>query len=127
VFVMGIATQAGEAHGTLNEMAIRGGRARADATRYYPVASRADLVSALELVTGQVFACTFRLDQMPPDPDNVAVALDGDALPRDPTHLEGWDYGEGASSVVLFGAACGRLRNGEASRVQILYGCASDR
>ncbi len=126
VFVVGIATETSEAHGILNEMAQRGGRPRAAATRYYPVSGRADLVAALEDVTGQIFACTFRLDQMPPDPDNVAVELDGVSLPRDAAHQEGWDYGEG-NSIVLFGSACGRLASGEASKVQILYGCAARR
>jgi hypothetical protein len=123
VFVMGIATRGSDAHDTLNQMAARGGRARGDATGYYPVGGRQDLVAALEAITGQVYACTFRLEQAPPAPDRVSVELEGAPVPRDPEHREGWDFGEGQSSLLLYGSACERLRSGEASKVQILYGC----
>jgi hypothetical protein len=123
VFVMGIATQASEAHATLNQMAARGGRARGDATGYYPVGGRHDLVAALEAITGQVYACTFRLEQAPPAPAQVTVELDGVRVPRDPQHREGWDYGEGTGSLLLHGPPCERLKSGAASKVQILYGC----
>ena len=49
--------------------------------RYYPVASRAELVNALSLITGKVADCVFPLDKLPPSPDDVAVDVNGCASP----------------------------------------------
>jgi hypothetical protein len=123
VFIMGIATETSPAHETLNQMAAQGGRARKEATAYYPVGSRGDLVAALQSITGQIYACTFRLDKMPPAPDNVTVEIDGVRVPRDRDHAEGWDYGDDARSLLLHGQACERLKAGQPHEVQVLYGC----
>jgi hypothetical protein len=123
VFVLGIAIEGSEAHASLNEIALRGGRARADATRYYRVGSRVDLLAALEAITGQIYACTLRLDQAPPVPDNITIELDGRRLWRDPEHRDGWDYGDDTRSVLLFGPACAQLEQAAARKVQVLFGC----
>lgn len=122
-FVVGVATTGSDAHDTLNEMAIKGGHARGDATKYYPVASRDELVSALETITGQIASCTFPLSPAPPVPDNVAVEIDGQRVARDNTATNGWSYGPQNSSVILHGALCDGLKAGTAKNVQILYGC----
>jgi hypothetical protein len=124
VFVVGIATEDSAAHATLNEMAERGGRARGDLTRYYPVGSGRDLVWALESITGQIFSCSFPLDAPPPAPDNVLLEIDGHRVPRDLTHQDGWDYGEGERAVVVHGPACESLRTMAPQKVRILYGCS---
>jgi hypothetical protein len=121
--VVGIATAGTEAHETLNEMASKGGRPRNDPTRYYPVSSRDELVAALESITGQIASCTFPLQPPPPMPDNVAVEIDGRRVQRDPTQMNGWNYGPDNRTVVLFGAVCEDLKAGAAKNVQILYGC----
>ena len=123
VFVVGIATLGSDAHETLNQMAETGGRARVDPTRYYSVASRGELISALETITGQIYACTFPLGALPPVPDNVTVEADGMRLTRDREHRDGWDYGENNRSVLLHGSACDRLKRGGDHHVQILFGC----
>jgi hypothetical protein len=120
-FVVGIATAGSTAHETLNEMADKGGRPRSNATRYYPVVNRDELVAALEAITGQIASCTFPLNPPPPVPSNVAVEVDGMRVARDPS--QGWDYGPGNGSIVLNGALCDRLKAGTAKNVQILYGC----
>jgi hypothetical protein len=123
VFVVGIATLGSDAHATLNQMAETGGRARMDPTRYYSVASRGELVSALETITGQIYACTFPLVPAPPVPDNVTVEVDGVRLARDREHRDGWDYGEDHRSLLLHGPACNAVKASGNHRVQILYGC----
>jgi hypothetical protein len=122
-FIVGIATAGSDAHDTLNEMAIQGGRARADATKYYPVANKDELVTALGQITGQIASCTFPLNPLPPEPDNVRVNVDGAKVDRDTSKAGGWDYGPGNSSVILNGANCEALKSGAAKNVQILYGC----
>jgi hypothetical protein len=122
-FIVGIATAGSDAHDTLNEMAVQGGRPRNDATKYYPVANRDELVTALGLITGQIASCTFPLSPLPPDPDNVRVNVDGAKVNRDTTQAGGWDYGPNNGSVVLYGPNCEALKSGAAKNVQILYGC----
>jgi len=122
-FIVGIATAGSDANDTLNEMAIQGGRPRNDATKYYPVSNKDDLVAALGLITGQIASCTFPLATLPPQPDNVRVNVDGAKLNRDTTQAGGWDYGPGGKSVVLYGPNCEALKDGSAKNVQILYGC----
>jgi hypothetical protein len=121
-FIVGIATAGSDAHDTLNMMADAGGRPRNDATKYYPVASRAELITALEVITGQIASCTFPLDTPPPVVDNVAVEVDGTRLARD-NPASGWSYGPNNRSIVLNGEVCERLKAGTAKDVQILYGC----
>jgi hypothetical protein len=121
-FIVGIATSGSEAHDTLNMMADAGGRPRNDATKYYPVASRAELITALEVITGQIASCTFPLDTPPPVVENVAVEVDGARLARD-NQVSGWSYGPNNRSIVLNGEVCDRLKAGTAKDVQILYGC----
>ena len=121
-FVIGIATAGSNAHETLNLMADAGGRPRNDATKYYPVASRAELITALEVITGQIASCTFPLDTPPPVVDNVAVEVDGTRVSRD-NMASGWSYGPNNRSIVLHGEVCDRLKAGTAKDVQILYGC----
>jgi hypothetical protein len=123
VFVVGIATEGSQAHDTLNHLAERGGRARGNDTRYYPVGSGDDLVWALETITGQIFSCSFPLQAPPPAPDNVRLEIDGQPLGRDPGHEDGWDYGEGRRAIVVHGPACDSLRAARPRTVRILYGC----
>ena len=48
---------------------MAGGVPRNDpTTKYYPVANRADLVTALTAITGQVTNCVFPLSKPPPVP-----------------------------------------------------------
>jgi hypothetical protein len=89
----------------------------------YPVASRDELVSALEQITGQVASCTFALDPPPPAPNNVAVDVDGMRVNRDTTQTDGWNYGPNNRSIVFYGPACERLKAGAAANVQVIYGC----
>jgi hypothetical protein len=126
VFVVGVATSGDAmAESALNQMADKGGRPRNDpTTKYYPVASRDQLVTTLETITGQIASCTFPLDKPPPAPNNVAVNIDGMRVQPDP--VNGWSYGAGNRSIVLNGALCEKLKSGAAKNVQIIYGCGGD-
>jgi hypothetical protein len=121
-FVVGVATEA-RSVGLLNQMAIAGGEPRAGDTKFYAVGSRQELVAALDAITGRITDCVFALDKAPPSPEDVAVNVGGARVGRDPTHADGWDYGAGMSSVVLYGPACDRLKSGNAGDVSIVFGC----
>jgi hypothetical protein len=125
-FVVGVATAGSDAHETLNQMADKGGRPRADpAARYYPVTSRDELVATLEAIATQVGSCTFPLSPPPPAPGNVAVDVDGMRVQKDPASTDGWSYGANNNSIVIHGPTCERLKNGTAKNVQIIYGCGT--
>jgi hypothetical protein len=121
-FVIGIATQFGDANMTLNRMAEAGGEPRAGDPRYYPVASRAELVNALSLITGKVADCVFPLSKLPPSPNDVAVDVNGMRVNRDPTKMNGWDYTANNMAIQIHGPACEAIKNANA-QVKITVGC----
>jgi hypothetical protein len=121
-YVVGIATNFGTASATLDRLADAGGTARMGMPRYYPVASKQDLISTLSVITGKVADCVFPLDQMPPSPNDVAVDVDGARLGRDMNKMSGWDYGAGNKSIEIYGAACEKIKAGT-SAVKIIFGC----
>lgn len=120
-FVIGISTGS-DAEMTLNEMAKAGLRPRAATPQYYPVANQADLVTAMQQIAGQIVSCTFPLATPPMRPDLVDITIDGNKVPRDPTHMNGWDFNPGNGSIQFYGAACTGLQM-MGSMVQAVYGC----
>ena len=125
VFVVGVGNVAA-AQATLNMMAVAGGRPQAGATKYYPVSSTADLVTVLGTIGGQITSCSFALGQAPPDPNNIGVYGDGkptEKIAKDPSHTNGWDYGAGMKSIVLYGGACDNIKNKVYKTVQAIFGC----
>jgi hypothetical protein len=125
VFVAGVGNVA-MAQATLNMLADAGGRPQAGATHYFPVGSTADLVNVLKTIGGMIASCSFGLGTAPPDPTNVGVYANGNTamkIPKDVTHTNGWDYGSGMKSIVLYGAACDAVKAGTTKTVQAAYGC----
>ncbi len=123
-FVVGIATDRGTAHDTLNAMADAGTKPRSDPmTKYYPVASKDELLAVLANITGQIGSCTFPLTKAPPSPNDVAVDVDGKRVARDIGHMNGWDYGAGMKSIQIYGMLCDQLKSGTAKKVNIILGC----
>jgi len=112
-YVIGI----GPSVGNLDNFARAGGT-----DHYYPATSAADLVSALAAISKAVSSCTFTMSQSPPDPNNVAVYLDGKLIAQDPAN--GWSFGATSLTVMLNGNACDAITSGSASKVQVLFGCA---
>jgi hypothetical protein len=109
----------------LNRMAVAGSMPRAGGPpSYYAASSTADLITAFSAITGQLISCTFPLDQTPPSPADVAVNLNDKRLPRDETHLDGWDYGPGMASIILAGRPCNDLKASTSiDRLEIIFGC----
>jgi hypothetical protein len=109
--------------GTLDQMAVAGGKPRTGMPKFYPAANRAELDDALAAITLAITTCVFPLAIPPLDPEFVGVTVDGQLIPRDPAHAEGWDYLGGGMGVQIFGSACTDLKNGTAMSVGIHYGC----
>jgi hypothetical protein len=112
---------------TLNAMAVAGGKPRAAANseyRFHLASSQAELIASLTEITGEVASCKFSFASPPPDPDNIAVKLDGEKLMRDPGHASGWDYtGPDQLGIELYGSACDKIEAADQSGVQVIFGC----
>jgi hypothetical protein len=84
------------------------------------------LRDALQKISGIVASCTFgvkvRLDAGRPDPQNIAVFLDGERLPNDDT--DGWVLTNNDTEVELKGKYCAAIKSGAGTKVQVLVGCA---
>jgi hypothetical protein len=107
----------------LNDMAVAGGTALAGDTKYYQASDAQALVDAFADIAGNVLSCTYLLDQIPPDPDDLYVYLDGVAIPRDQTHVDGWDYDPMTNQISFHGPACQQLQSGVVTDLQIIFGC----
>jgi len=129
--VVGVATTKTAATNALNDMAVAGQMARVDpdpaATKYYLASTKDELVKSLQAITGQVSSCVFDLKSAPPDPDNIAVQINGQKAPKDTTHMSGWDYtGTGYQRVEVFGQWCDQLKTADAKKVNFILGCPGE-
>lgn len=112
VYVVGI----GPSVGNLDMFATVGGT-----THYFPATSPQDLTNAFATISRSVTTCTFALAQTPPDPNNVAVYLDGNLMPKDDPN--GWSFAANSQTAVLTGTSCDAITAGTATQVQVLFGC----
>jgi hypothetical protein len=126
-FVLGVATTKKSATSILNDMAIAGLEPRDDdpnplASRFYLANSRDQLVTALQLITGQISGCTFSWDEPPPVPENIAVKVGGVKAPHDPK--DGWEYSSSDhTGVEVRGSWCEKIKTTASNRVEIVFGC----
>jgi hypothetical protein len=121
-FVIGVATS-GTANNVLSQMATAGGEPRMANPPYFPVANRQDLIDALGVITGLVSDCVFRLNMPPPSPNDTAVNVGNARVNRDPSHMNGWDYGAANRSIQFYGQACEDVKKAAGQNVQIIFGC----
>lgn len=95
---------------TLTEMAIAGGRPNHTATgaeTYYDVRRDEDLATAFTAVQNAIARCTFVTPSTPTSTNGLSLAVNGVAVPYDPTHANGWDWTDRAyGELALFGPAC---------------------
>ncbi len=123
-FVVGVGLAAEET-ANLDEMAIAGKEPRAGTPRFYAVSNQSELVSSINSISKGIISCTFALSAPPPRPEWVNILINGQKVPKDPAHVEGWDYGGGAtSSLQFFGSYCKTLQdNAPGTTVTAVYGC----
>jgi hypothetical protein len=109
-------------------LANAGGMASSGPTPYYSPGTVDDLVSALETSVLPTVGC----DLMLPTPPNSNVSNDiisiydgnGVGIPRDLTHVDGWDYASPAhTSIRLYGQVCEAAISGALGSVTVTYHC----
>ncbi len=81
------------------------------------------LQMALESVLQTIASCTFTLDQVPDDPNEIYVFFDKlvPGIPNDA--MNGWTYDPVTNSVTFHGMACDQIKDGSVVDVDIVYGC----
>jgi hypothetical protein len=123
-YVLGFGQFGGNA-GVLNDAAVAGGKARPGATKFYEANNAADLDAALQQIAGGLIvpSCSYQLASAPPDPANVTVTVNGAAVPRSPSHMDGWDYYPDAMTITFFGTYCSQITSGAITDVSFVYGC----
>ncbi|MCA9683021.1 MAG: hypothetical protein KC457_12550 [Myxococcales bacterium] len=82
-----------------------------------------DLEAALDQIANAVATCTFELDQVPPDANEIYVFFDKDpaGVPNDPNN--GWTYDPITNTVTFHGSACEAIKSGAVVDIDIVYGC----
>jgi hypothetical protein len=91
----------------LDDMAVAGGRAKPTSPKHYSVQTEAEMNAALASISSSVAQCTFLTPSAPTDPSAITVEIDGQRIPRDTTHTNGWDWVDQAyGTLAFFGAAC---------------------
>jgi hypothetical protein len=91
----------------------------------------ADLIKALDDITGKALTCTFKVPASSGDAgvDLASVNVDlttstgTQSLARDTTHANGWDYTDGNTTITLYGPACDTVLKDGTAKVDILLGC----
>lgn len=121
-FVLGFG--AGIDPAQMNIFADAGGVPAGDPTKYYDASDQMSLDAALDTIANKTLGCTFALDQTPPDPNEIYVFFNNvDKVTQDPTHAMGWDYDAASNQVTFYGATCDKLKAGEVTDVDIVFGC----
>ncbi|HEX5060877.1 MAG TPA: vWA domain-containing protein [Kofleriaceae bacterium] len=123
-YVLGFGTF-GLPTGVLNDAAQAGGKAKTGVTKFYEANNANDLAMALQAIAGGIIvpSCTFQLQSVPPDPTNVTVTINGTAVPRSPSHMNGWDYYPNMMTITFFGSYCSQIMMGSTTNVSFVYGC----
>ena len=61
--------------------------------------------------------CTFTFRDPPSDLDGLTVTIDGRAVARDTSHVNGWDIE--TELLTFYGPACGSIRDGLAHTIEV--------
>ncbi|MEZ4223211.1 MAG: VWA domain-containing protein [Polyangiaceae bacterium] len=124
-FVIGFGS--GVKAASLNKFADAGGVPNNDPnnpnTHYYQASDAASLQTALGKIAGSIVGCTFTLDDVPPDPNQLYVFFDKVSLARDTSHQAGWDYDATNNQITFYGADCDKLKGNQVGKVDVVFGC----
>jgi len=127
-FVIGTASPGSEQHATLNELATAGLEPNPGDVRYHPATSKEEMLAALGNITQRLTSCVLVTKAQPPAPNFVAIEMDGARIPRDPQHLNGWEWaGSGSFQIAhVYGEYCDRLIANPGATVEFILGCQGE-
>jgi len=113
--VLGIASEEfmPESRAVLDRMAVAG-QTDLDG-RHFEVGRVDDLEQSLTAAAGNLAPCTYDLGALANEADRLVLTIDGQDVPRDRAHQNGWDLT--GNSVEFYGASCQSLRDGRAHEI----------
>ena len=121
-FVVGFGSEVDK--DAMNTFATNGGEALAGATKYYQADTADALDAAFQTIAGLTVSCQYVVSPAPTDLDETYVYFSGNQLvPRDTTHMDGWDYDPASMELTLYGNDCTVLQNHTVTEVDVLFGC----
>jgi len=110
----------------LDKLAVAGGAAQMGATKYFRADTAGDLAIAFQSIADQVVGCSYLVDPPPEDLAQMYVWFEGTELvPRDPSHMAGWDYDLASQRITLDGMYCMRLKTHAVTKLDVIFGCPS--
>ncbi|MBK9266555.1 MAG: VWA domain-containing protein [Polyangiaceae bacterium] len=106
----------------MDKFAVAGGVPSSGATKYFDAGDQASLDTALATIAKSTLSCTYSLDSVPPNPNDIYVFFDNvTKVPRD--LMDGWEYDIAKNQIVFYGPACDSLKNGIVKDLDIVFGC----
>lgn len=109
--------------GELDDMAQAGGTALLGDTKYYQADNAQALEDAFAEIATNLLSCSYVLEQVPPNPDDLYIYVDDILIERDQTHANGWDYDEPTNQITFYGPACEDIQSQDAQNLEIIFGC----
>lgn len=106
VYVVGFLSGAQPAN--LNEIAAAGGTDAPGPERFYTANNPTQLQAAITSITQQSVSCTYQLDQVPPDMDQVFVKLNGNRINQ--SAMNGFTFDRFARFINFHGTACTQIQ-----------------
>jgi hypothetical protein len=89
---------------------------------YYHAQDGVALQDIFACIAQKAVGCSFPLQSVPPDPDELYVFFDDQTgVPNDP--VDGWDYDAATNTITFHGGACGALQTCQVTDVDIVFGC----
>jgi len=117
VYVVGFISGAQPAN--LNEIAAAGGTNAPGADRFYTANNVAQLQAAITSIAQQSVSCTYQLDQVPPDMDQVYVRLNGNTISQ--SAVNGFTFDRFARLINFHGTSCeGIQQAADPSMIEII-------
>jgi len=108
----------------LDIFAVAGGQPLPGSPRYYRADNAMELEMQLAAIAGLVIGCQFQITTPPPAGAELYVFFDNTvAVPRDPSHTDGWDYDPITMTLTVYGSYCDQLRSGAVTSVDVVFGC----
>lgn len=116
VYVVGFIS--GAVPDNLDAIAVAGGTDAPGPKKFFTADDPAQLVAAINDITQRTVSCTYQLDMVPPNLDQVIVTVNGTRITESATN--GFAFDRFAGLVQFNGAACDSVRNApDPSAIQI--------
>ena len=125
-FVVGIPGSDQAAYqAVLDQLAVKGGApASEESPKYYQVTDADELSETLVALTSDlVTSCELKLDQVPPNMDEVNVFVNDEVVPK--LGDDGWEYDRSTSppTIVIKGETCATIETEGVQSVLVEFGC----